>query len=335
MDLAHRLRMPLLFVIAGAGMWYALQRRTLGAFTRERALRLLVPALAGMLLIVPPQVYVERVVDGEWHGGYFAFLWQRVFQFVPYPLGDFSWHHLWFIIYLFVYVLLLLPLMSWWRRARPVIRPGVWQFALALPLGLNEALLKPLFPEVHNLVGDWYIFNHYLLLTVYGFALATMPGAWDWLAAWRRRSLAVAVTITVSLLTMFETGVIAHDSIADQLLANVFTWTWLLTFLGYGRAHFSFGNRLLEWSRDASYPVYILHQTVIILIAWPVIAQAWSPGVKYWLVLSSTLLICVLAYELVLRRFAWLRVLFGIKPGKAAASGSPEARAVSSRIAAS
>jgi glucan biosynthesis protein C len=335
MDLAHRLRMPLLFVIAGAGMWYALQRRSPGEFARERVQRLLVPALAGMLLIVPPQVYVERVVDGDWHGGYLAFLVQRVFQFEPYPRGDFSWHHLWFIIYLFVYVLLLLPLMSWWRRARPVIRPGAWLYTLALPLGINEALLKPLFPESHNLVSDWYTFNHYLLLTVYGFALATMPGAWDWVAAWRRRSLAVAVTVIVSLLTMFETGVIEHDSIADHMLANVFTWTWLLTFLGYGRAHLSFGNRLLAWSREASYPLYILHQTVIIVIAWPVIALSWSPGVKYWVVLSSTLLICVITYELLLRRFAWLRVLFGIKARKAELAGAPEARSVSSRTAAS
>ena len=36
MDLAHRLRMPLLFVIAGAGMWFALQRRS-GARVRRRA----------------------------------------------------------------------------------------------------------------------------------------------------------------------------------------------------------------------------------------------------------------------------------------------------------
>jgi glucan biosynthesis protein C len=336
MDLAHRLRMPLLFVIAGAGMWYALQRRTLGEFTRERALRLLVPAVAGMLIVVPPQVYVERMVDGDWNGGYLAFLWQRVFEFEPYPSGDFSWHHLWFIVYLFVYVLLLLPLMSWWRRARPAIRPGAWLYALALPLGLNEALLKPLFPESHDLISDWYIFDHYLLLTVYGFALATMPGAWDWLAAWRRRSFTVAVTLTVALLTMFETGVLAHDSAADHLLANVFTWTWLLTFLGYGRAHLSFGNRLLSWSRDASYPVYILHQTVIILIAWPVIARTWTPGVKYWLILTSTLGVCVLVYELVLRRFAWLRLLFGIKPPRAERrTGTSGTHAVSSRTAAS
>ncbi len=147
MDLAHRLRMPLLFVIAGAGMWYALQRRTIASFTGERTLRLLVPVIAGMLLIVPPQVFVERVAHGDWHGGYLQFMTERVFQFRPYPAGDFSWHHLWFIVYLFAYVLLLLPLMAWWRQAKPVIRPGAWIFLLGLPLGLNEAFLKPLFPR--------------------------------------------------------------------------------------------------------------------------------------------------------------------------------------------
>ena len=71
---------------------------------------------------------------------------QRVLEFQPYPAGNFSWHHLWFIIYLYVYVLLLLPLMLWWRKARPTMRPGAWILALALPLGINEALLKPHFP---------------------------------------------------------------------------------------------------------------------------------------------------------------------------------------------
>jgi len=90
-----------------------------------------------------------------------------------------------------VYVLLLTPLLLWWRGRQPSLRPGVWLYALALPLGLNEALLKPLFPETHNLVADWYIFVHYLLLTVYGFVLASTPGTWDWLAARRRVSLAL------------------------------------------------------------------------------------------------------------------------------------------------
>src|SRR6187399_1277506 len=177
MDLAHRLRMPLLFVIAGAGMWFALKRRTGKAFIAERTARLLVPAIIGMFLIVPPQVFLERVAHGQWSGGYLDFMWQRVFRFEPYPAGDFSWHHLWFIIYLYVYVL----------------------------------LLKPLFPESHNLVHDWYIFIHYLLLTIYGFVLASMPGVWDWFARRRHWSLAIGIAVVTVLLTLFKMGVVNRD----------------------------------------------------------------------------------------------------------------------------
>lgn len=317
MDLAHRLRMPLLFVIAGAGMWYAIKRRSIGDFARERTLRLLLPAVAGMFLIVPPQVFLERVAHGDWQGGYGQFLMERVLQFRPYPEGDFSWHHLWFIVYLFTYVLLLLPFMAWWRaRGRPEqpgLAPGPWIFALALPLGINEALLKPWFPESHDLINDWYIFNHYLLLTVYGFLLASTRGAWDWIAGRRRWALGSGLAILAGGLALIEAGVIERDTPADAMMANAFTWTWLLAFLGFGRRHLGFSNRLLVWSRDASYPVYILHQTVIVGIAFFVIQRPWTPGTKYWLVLFGTLLICVLLYEFVLRRFAPLRVLLGIK----------------------
>jgi glucan biosynthesis protein C len=331
MDLAHRLRMPLLFVVAGAGMWYALQRRSVGEFTRERALRLLLPLVAGMFLIVPPQVFAERVASGDWSQGYWRFFIERVLQFQPYPQGDFSWHHLWFIAYLFSYVLVLLPVMWWWRRAQPRLSPGPWIFALGLPLGINEMFLKPLFPESHDLISDWYIFNHYLLLTFFGYMLASMRGTWDWLAAQRRWSLGLGLTVIVGGLTLIETGFIERDTPADAVLANVFTWAWLMVFLGFGRHYLSFGSRLLRWSRDASYPVYILHQTVIIGIAFFVIRQPWSPGVKYWLVLAGTLVTCVLLYEFAVRRFALLRLLFGLKP----AAGAHPRTAVTSRTAAS
>src|SRR5688500_1277660 len=118
MDIAHRLRMPLLFIIAGAGMWFAPKRRSAPQVAAERTSRLLLPLVAGMFLIVPPQIYFERVFRGQWEGGYVQFLLERVFQFQPYPQGDFSWHHLWFIAYLFVYALLLLPLLAWWKRRK-------------------------------------------------------------------------------------------------------------------------------------------------------------------------------------------------------------------------
>ena len=193
------------------------------------------------------------------------------------------------------------------------MRAGPWIYALALPLCLNEALLKPLFPETHELLNDWYTFNHYLLLTIYGFVLASTRGAWDWFAQWRYRSLIAALAIVGGGLTLIEYGVIQRDTPADAIMANLFTWTSLMAFLGFGRHHLSFGNRLLSWARDASYPIYILHQTIIIIVAYFVIQQPWAAWSKYWIVLGATLLISVLLYEFLLRRIRVLRVAFGIK----------------------
>jgi glucans biosynthesis protein C len=329
MDIAHRLRMPLLFVIAGAGMWFALRSRSAAQVLGERSLRLLLPLVIGMFVIVAPQVYMERVFRGDWRGGYVEFFFERVLRLEPYPAGDFSWHHLWFVAYLYVYVLVMLPALAWWRRSAPQIRPQYWLYALGLPLALNEALLKPHFPETHALIGDWYIFNHYLLLTLFGFLLASMSGAWEWLEAQRRRALAATVVVFVVALALFEVGLIQRDTPADALIANVFTWLCLMAFLGYGRRYLSFSNPLLRWARDASYPVYILHQTIIVIAGYYVVQQPWAAWTKFWVVLAITMASCFVLYESLIRRHAWSRVMFGMKamPKEAPTRASREASA--------
>ncbi|WP_116808756.1 acyltransferase family protein [Steroidobacter cummioxidans] len=317
MDISHRLRMPLLFVIAGAGMWFALQRRTGAQLFRERTVRLLLPLVIGMFVIVPPQVFYERLFQDRWQGGFLQFLWERTLQLRPYPEGDFSWHHLWFIAYLYVYVPLLLPLMIWWRRSARKLQAGAWMYTLALPLAINEAVLKPLFPETHNLVRDWYIFNHYLLLTVYGYLLASMPGVWQWFAMRRHQFAIGGVSVYLVAMWLFAQGVIHRSTPADAFVGNVFTWLWLMAFLGYGYRHLSFCNPLLRWARDASYPIYILHQTLIVAIGYYVVQTSWSPWTKYWGVLLATLVSCVLLYQLIVRRFGFTRFVFGMKRGRA------------------
>jgi len=271
----------------------------------------------GMAVIVPPQIYVERLFRGQFEGSYLDFLLHGAAEFRPYPVGDISWHHLWFIAYLYVYVFILLPVLLWWKHHGHQLRPGAWLYALALPLCVNEALLKPIFPESHDLVHDWYIFNHYLLFTLYGVLFATLPGCWDWLAARCRGLLATAVAMTVAIPPAYDHGLIQHSGVADAFVANIFTWIWQLAFLGCGRRYLSFDNALLRWAREASYPIYILHQTVIVVLAYFVVQQDWAPGIKYWVVLVSTLASCVLLYEFCIRRWAVLRWMFGMKPESA------------------
>ncbi|MFO7305660.1 MAG: acyltransferase [Gammaproteobacteria bacterium] len=312
MEVSHRLRMPLLFVIAGAGLWFAARRRTNGAVMAERTRRLLVPLVLGMFIIVPPQIYVERLWRGQWDGDYLSFLVERVLQLQPYPAGDFSWHHLWFILYLYLYVPLLLPLLVVLKRVRS-LQPGSWLYVLALPLGVNEALLKPWFPVTHALIGDWYCFVHYLLLTAYGLLLASMPGSWDWLARYRTRSLMISTIVTGTLFALLDLGVVQRETAIESVLANWFTWCWLLTALGYGRRYLSKDTPALRWARDASYPIYILHQTVMLLVAYWVIAQSYDPWTKYGIILTATIVFSVALYELG-RRIAVTRLILGMRP---------------------
>src|SRR5690606_7184264 len=91
-----RWRMPLLLMISGIGTSFALRRRTAGEYLRERTGRLLVPVVFGVLVIVPPQIYLERIADGAAYTSFLDF-YLEVFTTGPYPEGNLSYHHLWFV----------------------------------------------------------------------------------------------------------------------------------------------------------------------------------------------------------------------------------------------
>ena len=148
--------MPLLFLLAGMSAVFALRKRSASGFIGERFTRLLIPFVAGVVLTVLPQVYLERIspyVPGrqspiDFDGSLLEFV-PRFFQMVPYPEGDFSWHHLWFIIYLFLYSIVLTPVLLWVARAPRAAKWAAWfadgsrPFLLVLPIAATELLLRP------------------------------------------------------------------------------------------------------------------------------------------------------------------------------------------------
>ena len=74
-------RLPLLFMISGLGTYYALGLRSAWPYARDRLGRLLLPLAFGMLAVIVPQVYVERISVGmpdrmsprDFHGSYLDF----------------------------------------------------------------------------------------------------------------------------------------------------------------------------------------------------------------------------------------------------------------------
>ena len=75
-------------------------------------------------------------------------------------------------------------------------------------------------------------------------------------------------------------------------------------------------HSLLQYLREASYPIFIVHQPVIVFIAF--YAVQWEVGltVKLLVVVLGTFAASLGLYELLVRRINPVRVLFGMKPRK-------------------
>jgi peptidoglycan/LPS O-acetylase OafA/YrhL len=316
-------RMPLLFMISGAGVYFALGRRSGGTFLAERTKRILLPLIFGMFVIVPPQIYYERLTQGATFS-YLEF-YRTVFDFIPYPEGSFSWHHLWYLAYIFTYSLICLPLFLYLRSEKgKKTMHSLAQFLssiggiylIMIPLFISEASLRPFWPTNQNLIADWANFTLSLLLFIYGFILCSQEKIRQRIEDLRYISLCIAI-VAVTILVIYYWIHWPDPSPAGMVLYRALTvingWCWLMAIFGFARKHLNFSNRFLHYANEAVYPFYILHQTIIICIAYYMINWQMSISLKFLIISSSMFLITLFLYECIIRRVKVLRVLFGLK----------------------
>jgi fucose 4-O-acetylase-like acetyltransferase len=150
--------MPLLFIVSGMGISYSLRTRTTRQFAVERTRRLLVPLVFGVMVIVPPQIWTRLRSDPTFDESYLAFLPRFLdvrleLSNFPFVLGDdagtglFEWGHLWFLVLLFAWSLLLLPVIrylqsSGGQRVIGRLADRVDCFWVIVAAGLPLALLE-------------------------------------------------------------------------------------------------------------------------------------------------------------------------------------------------
>jgi peptidoglycan/LPS O-acetylase OafA/YrhL len=320
MAVLHLVRMPLLMVIAGIGTAIALERRSLGRFASDRVKRLLLPLAFGMFVIVPPQIYIERVVNSGYTGSYLDF-YPSVLQLEPYPAGNFSWHHLWFVAYLFVYCMLALPAFVWLasesgRRVLAALE-RVWArgwIAVAIvPLAIASIALAR-YPETHALVDDPKTLVNYALLFVLGHLLGRSTTVWTHLVANRVRYAVAAIASIAGMVAW------SHELAAPavQIGRVTITWTVVLASLGWARWYFQRPTtRVPRWLGHAqrlSYPFYILHQTMILVFGYALLTVPMSAWERFGAILGTSFVATWLTCEVIAR--TPLRPLFGMTPRK-------------------
>ncbi|MGN7819226.1 acyltransferase family protein [Chitinophaga sp. 22536] len=336
-DFLHRFRMPLLFFISGTVSYYMLQSRSGSGFLGLRFRRLFVPLLLGMLVIVPPQVYLERVTQG--YQGNFWHFYAEMFRTGAYPKGNISWHHLWFICYLLVYDILCAPLFVWWSspagkkwlQKLNTLATGKRIYLLIVPSVICHAFLARMYGETNDLVHDYAYFPYWLLYLVAGFVCIANPLLMDSLERNRRSSFAVAFVSIVAINYFRWNGLEpAHGwhgpaGWCYTALAVASAWMWVFTAVGYGKRYLNRKSRVLGYANEAVYPFYILHQTVIVILTYYLAPLHEDIGLKYIFTVVVTFMISMSIFHLFIRPYAPMRFLFGMKP---AARRQPVAEAV-------
>ncbi|TPE45843.1 acyltransferase family protein [Pontibacter mangrovi] len=320
-------RMSLIFLVSGVGVYYALGYRSAGTFVKDRLKRILVPLLVGMLLVVPPQVYFERVVQG-FSGSYWSFF-PSVFDFEPYPQGNFSWHHLWYLAYILHYSIFLLPLLLFLRKAKLNLSKtnGVMLLlAPALWLSMGGVLLYERFPATNALIDDWA--NHFLYVSVFlvGFILMKVPELQEKIRKIRWYSLATALlTLSLVLLAYWfrDKDFTAFQLNSYYIIKQSNRWLWMMAILGFAMQHLNIKSKYLAQANEMVYPFYILHQTITVALGFYLQDAPLSIGTKFTLMSLGTFILCFVLVKYVIMPVNWLRVPFGLKAKNKAITAVP------------
>lgn len=296
MRLVNPWRMSLLFLISGAVTAMLTQREARG-WLGSRLQRLGLPLVAGVVLIVPPQSYWQVVEQAGYRGSYLEFL--------PLYFGGYeglctaagsclvlpTWNHLWFLPYLMAYTALLWASMrvapAWMDRAGDSLSRNLTPWTLLVVpwvvLCAGRLALRPWFEVTHALIDDALGHAQFLPAFAAGALLARTRNAWSALARWRMLALLITLAAWALLL--------AAPAWPAPMLRIVFAaqqWAGVVAAVGFGWAYLGRPTAWQRWLSVRLFAVYVLHQTLIILLAVALRPRALAPWIEGPLLIAGT-----------------------------------------------
>lgn len=305
--------MPIFFALSGINSYYALQKRSGRQYIKERLARLGIPLLFGVMILTPPQIYMERVSHGQFSGSFFNW-YPHYYDGVYLDIGGsgnfaFVGLHLWYLLVLFVFSAITLP---FFLKKKPIISKELKPLQLlflSIPL-----MLVTIFVDVVNL-GGWDI-SVYLVLYLYGYYFFTKASFKTIVQKLLPITMTIAILTTVFFVYGFMAGMPAAGNVLSILQASVKAlncWSWLLVIFALADKKLSFSNKWLQYGNQASMPFYVLHQPVIVTLGFMIAEVDWPIPVKLVFLLSLAFIIIMLIYHLIISRIPFIRNLFGMK----------------------
>lgn len=320
-------RMPLLFIISGLAVSIILRKKNILEFIDDRCMRIVVPLISGMLLVIPPMIFFIWKAKGATIPLLDFYL--TLFEFKWFPAGSFHWMHLWYLAFVFIFSMAVLPLIKLSKHEK--VKPVIYEISLFIsrPAVLFSSVLLFHFPYF---ISDIFIPNTDLSSLIYYFpyfffgVLFFTNKPINEAIVQNRNTALIGGIIFSSILYWFvwlqnEPPTSPFGSSLETLfqgpvrlwLLSLNQWFWVIAIAGYAPHYLTSGSKFLSYANRLVYPFYILHQTVIIIIAYYLVPLEASILIKFCLLLTGTILSILIIYELLLKRFTILKLMFGIK----------------------
>jgi glucans biosynthesis protein C len=335
----HMWHMPMLFMISGAATYFALDYRSAGQYIRERFARLFIPLAFGTLTFVPLTIYIQHSGTLSLRDGYARFFYIDWNQ-LDGMNGSFTPAHLWFILFLFVFSLAGLPIFQWLRSEKG--RRVTQRLATAMQthppegtppsgrcerrgrtLGLTVLGIPLTLAAATGILGDMNPL-YYFLVFFFGFVFASdvrFQKSIDELT-WIALAYGIAETVLNITFPIRNFAAWTPQWMILGLTYQMGRWMLTLAALGLGHRFLNRSGSLLKYASEAAMPFYLLHMTFSVVTGYFVIRLEMPVAVKYPLTVLSATGLTFLAYEVV-RRWNLTRWLFGMKPARGEAVGSP------------
>lgn len=341
-------RMPLLFLVSGAAIALANPQKRLADFVSSRTFRLLFPLLMAMIFTVPLQAYVQAVANGSIEPGLLLFL-IHYFSFSPWPEGafdgsdvGFTWNHLWYLPYLFIYTLLLVGLLKLKTMLGLTVKSLSTGTVLVVTINFIitlvalKLLVRPHFPETHALYNDWYAHPYYFGFFIFGYMLGRPACAhiWHKMADSRWTLLALSLSsfaiwlglkqcndLQVNLwlfapaageLQLNGASYLLCGTTIKTLLHTLYSVSMIATILAFGFKYLNKPDSAVARYSQAIFPWYIMHQTLIVLLAYWLVPLRIGVVAEAVLVISGTFIGCYMIYRYVIMPLPFLHSAFGI-----------------------
>jgi surface polysaccharide O-acyltransferase-like enzyme len=328
------LGMPLFFVIAGIGTYITfdiLDNRNIPnrKYVSMRFIRLMIPFLIGLVTHIPLQAYLERVSMGTFSGSFFEFFF-GYFDGIDLLGGNFVifGNHLWFLVILFLFTLLTINFFQFLRKEENsqkissfLDNPRVL-LLFPFPILVSE-LINPYTLDL-PLVGGWNFISH-LLFFICGFIFAFNSHLMETLEKYIKVVVGFVVGSIMLLLLLNHfflediwgsgPNIFSLSETFFWVFRVIFAWSGLLLLLYVGNRFLNRDTKFRKAMNELVLPFYILHQTIIIVVAFFIVQLDLDILTKFLLIVPlSFVIISLLLF--IIREENTLRFLFGMRMKK-------------------